>query len=234
MVRQGRGGLELRVDGTLASLAPGWDPGGWGLHHAKATVSAIVWWTLAAPVLLLPKGPGRRVLLLGLGGGSAARAIRALDPDVGLVGVERDAEVLRLAKLHFGMDQLGVEVVADDAFRYLREERRRFDLVIDDVFVGSQDTIHKPIEMLQVGYPLIRKRLRPGGILAANTIHEKGAVARALRHGGSRLLSVGIHGYWNHLLVSGPGLPDARVFRQKLEASGAYERLLPRLSVRSS
>jgi spermidine synthase len=203
------------------------------LHHAEATVSAIVWWTLAAPVLLLPQRPGRRVLLLGLGGGSAARAIRALDPAVEIVGVERDVDVIHLAKLHFGLDQLGVEVVVDDAFRYLEEERRRFDLVIDDVFVGSQHTIHKPPQMLETGYPLVRRRLKPGGILAANTIHETAAVARALRRRDSRLLSVGIRGYWNQLVLSGRGLPDARTFRQALHASGAFERLLPRISVRA-
>ena len=221
-MRQGRGGLELRVDGTLASL-----------HHAEATVSTIVWWTLAAPVLLVPRRPGRRVLLLGLGGGSAARAIRALDPEVEIVGVERDADVIRLAKLHVGMDHLGVEVVADDAVLYLREEQRRFDLVIDDVFVGSQHTIHKPAQMLEEGYPLVRRRLKRGGILAANTIHETAAVARALRHPGARLLSVGMHGYWNRLLLSGRDVPDARSFRRTLHASGAFERLLPRLSLRA-
>jgi spermidine synthase len=212
------------VDGTLASL-----------HHSEATVSGIVWWTMAAPVLLLPRRPGRRVLLLGLGGGSAARAIRALDPDPDLeiVGVERDTDVLRMAKLHFGMDHLGVEVVADDAFRYLREERRRFDLVIDDLFVGSQRTIRKPPEMVQAGYALVRRRLRPGGILVANTIHETAQVARALRLPRERLVSIEIRGYWNRILVCGPHVPAARILRRRLHAHGAFERLLPRLAVRT-
>jgi spermidine synthase len=222
VVRQGRGGLELRVDGTLASL-----------HHTEATLSGIVWWTLAAPVLLLARRRKRRVLLLGLGGGSVARAIRALDPDAHIVGVERDAHVLRLARRHFGMDGLGVEVVADDAFRYLRQERRRFDLVVEDLFVGSLRTVHKPKELLQTGYDLLRRRLRPEGIIVSNTIHETPAVARALRLAHQRLLSIGVQGYWNHILVCGRDVPDPREVRRLLHTHGAFERLLPRLSIRA-
>eukprot|EP00439_Symbiodinium_sp_Y106_P011941 s5354_g1.t2 len=62
---------------------------------------------LAAPVLLLPRQP-RSILILGLGGGTVARALRALCPEASIVGVEMDDEVLDAARRHFGLDDLGV------------------------------------------------------------------------------------------------------------------------------
>src|SRR5690606_16904976 len=102
------------VDGTFASF---WQPG------RAATGS--VWDALVAPLLLLPPARRRRVLILGLGGGSAARLVRAIAPSAQVVGVELDPAVIDAARRHFELDALGVEVVLDDARRVLERERRR-------------------------------------------------------------------------------------------------------------
>ena len=104
----------LRVDGTFAS---------WLRARARLTTGS-VWDALAAPLLLLPPARRRRVLLLGLGGGSAARLVRALAPRARIVGVELDREVLRAARRHFDLDALGVEVVNADAREYPRASTR--------------------------------------------------------------------------------------------------------------
>jgi spermidine synthase len=90
----------MRIDGTQASV-----------HRPGRTLTGAVGWALASPVLLLPRGRPRRVLLLGLAAGSVGRAVRALDPKAEIVGVELDREVVRLARLHFGLDRLGIELV---------------------------------------------------------------------------------------------------------------------------
>ena len=69
----------LRIDGTFASW---YEPG--------QQVTGSVWDALAAPLLLLPKPRRNRVLILGLGGGSAARVVRALAPKARITGVEID------------------------------------------------------------------------------------------------------------------------------------------------
>src|SRR5690606_23955990 len=108
-VRQaGGGGLRLEIDGTFASL---WRPG------TAATGS--VWDALVAPLLALPPPRRRRVLILGLGGGSAARLIRALAPHAEIVGVELDGAVVAAARRHFALDALGIEVRCEDARRVL-------------------------------------------------------------------------------------------------------------------
>jgi len=76
VVRRGRR-RELYVDGTFASC---WEPG--------RTTTGPVWDALALPLLGLPPRRRRRVLVLGLAGGSAARLVRALAPRAAITGVE--------------------------------------------------------------------------------------------------------------------------------------------------
>lgn len=219
-VRPVADGLELRVDGTLASF-----------RSKAGAATGTVWSALAAPVVLVPR-PRPRVLLLGLGAGSAAAALRALSPEAQIVGVERDRDVLRAARRHFGLDRLRLEVVADDAFAYLRRERRRFDLVIEDVFVGSVRSVRKPEGMLDEGYALVAARLAKDGLVAANTIHETPAVVRALRPLGPRVVSIDIRGYWNRVVLAGRSVPDARAVRARLAGHPGLAALLPRIGVR--
>jgi spermidine synthase len=196
-------------------------------------VTGPVWWALAAPVVLLPaRARPRRVLILGLGGGSVARALRVLDPQAELVGVERDRTVLRLARRHFGLDTLGVEVVVDDVFRYLRRERSRFDLIVEDVFEGSLRSVHKPAGLLEEAYPLMARRLRAGGFLVSNTIHESPAVVRAMRPLTGRVVSFDVKRHWNRIVLGGRSLPTAREIRRTVSRVGPLARLLRHVSVR--
>jgi hypothetical protein len=205
-VRRVRGGLELRIDGTQASV-----------HRPGRAVTGPVWWALASPVLLLPRHRPRRVLLLGLAAGSVARALRALDAEAEIVGVELNAEVLRLARRHFDLDRLRVELVVGDALEFLRRGRRRFDMVVEDLFVGPSRAVRKPDWVTRDGYRLIGRRLRRGGYAVSNTIHETADVARAMRALGGGVVSLDVGGYWNRILVCGPRL-DPRHLRRRLQA----------------
>jgi spermidine synthase len=195
-------------------------------------VTGVVWWTLAAPVLLVPRRR-RRVLLLGLGGGSVGRAVRALDPGAEIIGVERNADVLRLARDHLELDRLGLELVTGDALEYLHHERRCFDLIVEDLFVGPSRSVRKPGWLLDEGYPLIGKRRRAQGIVVSNTIHEMPDIVRAMRPLGGRVVSFDVRGHWNRIVVGGSGLPPPARLRQVFRGHPSLARILPRLAVRS-
>jgi SAM-dependent methyltransferase len=222
VVRRVRGGLELRIDGTQASV-----------HRPGGALTGVVWWALASPVLLLPRTRRPRVLLLGLAAGSVARALRALDSDAEIVGVELDRDVVRLARSHFDLDRLRLELVVGDALEFLERDRRRFDLIVEDLFVGKSRCVRKPDGLLGEGYRLIRKRLRPGGYIVSNTIHEMPAVVRALRPFGGRIVSLDVRGHWNRITVCGRDLPSARVLRKALASRTETSRMLRRVALRS-
>jgi len=217
-----RGARELRIDGTFASY---WEPG--------RVATGSVWDAVAAPILALPPARRRSLLLLGLGGGSAARLARALAPRARVVGVEIDPEVVRLARRHFDLDSLGLEVVVADAQHYLARARRRFDVILEDVFVGAGHSVHKPDWLPLPGLASAASRLTPGGILVSNTLDETPAVARALRERFPRLLRIEIADYDNRVLAAGPSGLSARLLRAAVAANPVLGPTLPRLRFRT-
>lgn len=221
-VRHVRGGLELRIDGTQASV-----------HRPGGVLTGVVWWALASPVLLLPRRRRRRVLLLGLAGGSVGQAVCALDPGAEIVGVELDREVVRLSRRHFGLDRLGIELVVGDALEFLRRDRRYFDLIVEDLFVGQSRSVRKPGWLLGEGYRLIRKRLRRGGYVVSNTIHEMPEIVRAMRPFRGRIVSLDVRGHWNRVTVCGRDLPPPRALRMALAGRAETSRILGRVALRT-
>ena len=221
-VRQRRRHVELRVDGTLASS-----------HDARHGRSGLVWQALGLPLLALRPERRRRVLILGLGGGSVARVVRAIAPGAHMVGVERHPEVVAAARDHLGLDGLGLEIVVDDALAYLRREGRTFDAVIEDVFVGPTRTVHKPEWLPSPGLDLAAARLARGGVLVSNTIHETPAIARHLRARHSTVVEVGVAGYWNRILAAGPRALAARGLRAAAEREPGLASALRSLRVRT-
>jgi SAM-dependent methyltransferase len=222
VVRRGRDGLELRVDGTLASLS-----------RRDGGVTGTVWWALAAPVLLLRHDRPPRTLVLGLGGGSVARAVRALAPRAEIVGVENDPAVLRAARRHFQLDRLGVDLREVDAREYLATETGRFDLVVEDLFVGGVRAVRKPEWLLGEGYRRLRPRLRSGGFVSVNTIHETPAVVRALGPYPGRIVSLDVRGHWNRIVFCGRDLPAPSEVRRRFRGHPDLGGVLDAVALRS-
>ena len=201
------GALELRVRGTFASY-----------YRPGSALTGSVWDALAAPLLALSaRAPS--VLLLGLGAGSAARVARALAPEARIVGVEIDPEVVALARRHFELDALGVEVVQADASVYLERSRERFDAVLDDVFIGRGRAVHKPAWLLARGLASAAARVAPGGVLASNALDEAPEIARGLALRFPRVVAIDVAGYDNRVLVGGPARLAGRALRAAVARS---------------
>jgi spermidine synthase len=225
-VKFGRRGRALRINGTFAS---------W--YRPGATTTGSVWDALAAPLLLLPPARRRRVLVLGLGGGSAARVVRALAPRARIVGVELDSEVVRAAREHFDLDEIGVQVIVGDARRYLARTKRRFDVVIEDLFIGNQRSLRKPPWLPAPGLAAAARRVARGGILVSNTLDENRAVVGEMRRLYPATLGIDVAGYDNRIVVGGPDVIDGRLLRAAIShdahmAASRSQLRIRRISVR--
>jgi spermidine synthase len=218
-----RGGRRtLRIDGSFAST---WQPG--------RETTGCVWDALAAGLLALPPPRRRDVLLLGLGGGSAARAARALAPRARIVAVEIDPAVVHAARRWFDVGALGLEVVTADAARYLRRARGRFDAVLEDVFTGDARRLAKP-----AGFPLpalddVRRILRSGGVAVCNTLDEAAPVRAALAARFRALVEVGVVDYDNRIFVASDAPLDAASLRAAAAADPVLAASLPALRFRT-
>lgn len=162
-VRRAGERVDLEVEGATFAT---WHP-----RHAFTGYS---WDALAAAALLRSSGPPASVLLLGLGGGTVTRQLRALLPAVRLVGVEIDAGVIDLARTYMALDEQRVEVHIEDAYGYLARTAEQFDVVLDDLFLTGPDDVVRTRVPQGETLKLLRARVAPGGLFVANLITDAG------------------------------------------------------------
>ncbi len=119
---------------------------------------------------MLPPVCPRRALLLGLGGGTIAWLLAKRCPETDITGVERDAEVLALARTAFGLDALTqLTPVAADAFVWTEEQAERTEAVYDFICVDLFEAGRLAPGTLAT--PFLRRLaalLTPDGIMTIN------------------------------------------------------------------
>lgn len=113
--------------------------------------------------------PGaRRVLLVGLGGGSIPKRVLASYPDVRVDVAELDPEVVEVARRFFSLPRdPRLRVFIEDGRRFLRRAPEPYDLVLLDAYFADSIPFHlTTVEFLQE----LRARLAPDGVVVANLI----------------------------------------------------------------
>ena len=123
--------------------------------------------------LPLAYNPGaRKILFIGLGGGSLQKRMWRDFPDVDQQVVELDPVVRDVAYRYFRLPRSPrVRVTVEDGRRYLQRHDERWDAIVIDAYFSDSLPFHlTTLEFLE----LARSRLAPGGVIASNLI---GAVA---------------------------------------------------------
>jgi spermidine synthase len=101
-----------------------------------------------------------RVLLLGLGGGAMLRHLGAYLPDAELVAVERDPEIVALARDYFRVDRKVLRADAEDAVAAFAGE---FDAILVDLYDAAGGA-----RVAETFWADCVAALRPGGAIAIN------------------------------------------------------------------
>jgi len=130
--------------------------------------------------------------------------------------VEFDAEVVRLARERLDLDRLDVKVVVADAFEWLKSAKGRFDVILEDIFVGRGDDVHKPDWIPDPGHRLARARLARGGVFVCNTLDEHRIVAKEMRSAFPSLVAIETEDYDNRVLVAGGAGLTGVALRQRV------------------
>lgn len=154
---------EFRVEGAVHAF-----------HHRSRFLTGLAWDMIAASALVGVSHPPRSILMLGLAGGTAFRILRHLLPDCHLTAVDIDPEIIQLARDHMDLDSLGIEVVIGDAYAWLAGNRRRFDVVIDDIYLAGKTDVFRPQTWDAGILDHLRRALAPGGLLAVNLVTGPG------------------------------------------------------------
>ncbi|MGL4399577.1 MAG: spermidine synthase [Luteolibacter sp.] len=154
---------EFRVEGALHAS-----------FHQKRFLTGLAWDLIAAAALLRKDGPPRSVLMLGLAGGTAYRVLRHLLPDCELTAIDIDSEIVDLAREHMNLDSFGIEIHTTDAYPWLAENRRTFDVVFDDIYLAGKTDVFRPQAWNSDLLENLLRATAPGGLLAVNLVTGRG------------------------------------------------------------
>ncbi len=113
----------------------------------------------------------KRILVLGLGGGSIVETIRKdFNSNAFIELVDIDSEIINIAKNEFGINKFGnINIVNADASDYLNNFTEAFDLIIVDVFIINQ----VPTQFTEsVFINQLIQHLNSKGIIIYNTMRE--------------------------------------------------------------
>lgn len=121
-------------------------------------------------------GQIERVLMVGLGGGSAAKQFQAYYPEVALDIVDIDGAVVEVAKEYFQFTpgpKTRIHVM--DGRQFLRGTQQKYDLILMDAYTSNPYGSFIPFHLAtQEFFQLARSRLTDGGLLAYNVIGQIG------------------------------------------------------------
>lgn len=186
--------------------------------HREHFLTGLAWDNIAAGVLSHPGRP-RSLLMLGLGGGTSLRTLRHLRPDLEITAVELDAEMISLGRRYMHLDDIGAEIVTGDAYAWLLKNRRKFDVIFDDVYGVTSEDVARPGIYTPELLAALHRSLAPGGVFAANLVVGPGhramqsAFRRFLRAEFGHTRSITTEASLNETLAGGAALRPWREVR---------------------
>lgn len=140
------------------------------LWRQGTVMTGLYWDELLALPHLSGRSP-RRVLILGNAGGTAATAMRALDPNVVVDAVDYDAQLAELGRRWFGLGGDRLNLKTGDARVELRRSEPGYDAILVDAYRQPYIPFHLSTREF---FTLARERLAPGGVVIVNVGHPAG------------------------------------------------------------
>ncbi len=193
-------------------------------YHRSRFLTGLAWDLLAAAALLRPAGKPRSLLMLGLAGGTSLRILRHLLPDCKFTAVDIDGEIVELARKHMELGEVGINVHIGDAYVWLEKNRKRFDVVIDDIYLAGKTDVFRPKTWDPVLMDHLKRAVAPGGLLAVNLVTGTGhramqtATRGILRQSYDEVRSLTTDESMNEVLVAGSCIPSLSVLTEYLPA----------------
>ena len=153
-----------------------------------------------------------RAAFVGLGGGRTASYLVRGFPELHMEVAEIDPEVIRLAKKYFGVvENERLRIYPQDGRIFLVRSKATYDAVFLDAYRGP----FVPFHLLTKEYfELIKKRLRPGGVVAQNVEPSTMVLDSAIKTIGSVFKNVDTYEAGGNVVIvayDGDPIPPAKL-----------------------
>jgi len=116
------------------------------------------------------------ILILGLGGGTVAKLLRKKYPDAKITGVEIDPMMIEFGKKYLDLDKYGVDIKIQDAFEFLKNNNKKYNLLIVDTYLGDKviefTELHPAISKITIFNRLYFGDKRPDTVRFGNKLEK--------------------------------------------------------------
>ena len=147
--------LQFEPNGALQSVVRPGKPRHLELAYLRGAMTALAF--VPAP---------RRVLVVGLGGGSMPMFLRSLYPSLHIDVVDIDPEVVKVARRFFGLkEDARLKVHVADGRRFIEESKGGYDLVFLDAYGPDSIPYHLATKEFLAA---VQRALSPEGLVASN------------------------------------------------------------------
>lgn len=191
--------------------------------HPTRLLTGYGWDALTAACFLGVRAP-RSLLLLGAGGGTMIRQILYMLPQLEVTAVDLDPRALLAVRMNLERLSDSVSLVEADAYEWVQQCSRRFDVVVDDVYAAGAEDVFRPEPIQEAMLGLLKACAEWDGLVIANSITACGhraaysAARRAYQRVFARMRTVRPPLGCNAVLVGGDNVKSKR-------ALGSWESL---------
>jgi spermidine synthase len=149
-----------------------------GVFHSQFNpdnpITRSVWDLLMLPAFFYDTNTIKRILVLGVGGGSVIQLLhKYVQPDE-IIGIELNPVHITVAKRFFGINKRIAKLYTADAISWMEKYKGPpFDMIIDDLFGEVDGEGVRPIPLNARWLGLLNKHITRNGLIVANTVDNK-------------------------------------------------------------
>lgn len=139
------------------------------IYHPKKFLTGDYWDYATLLPILNPQG--KKMLILGLAGGTSARAVSHYFPDISIDAVEIDPKIIEFGERYFELDHANLNIFPEDGRMFLKHSRKQYDFIMVDVYAQG---LSIPFHMATVEFfEEVRNHLSENGIVMMNVATNK-------------------------------------------------------------
>lgn len=144
-------------------------------YNPNKPLSGGIWDLLMLPVFFAKPENIKRVLVLGVGGGTVIHQLKRYVQPEEIVGIDLNPVHLQVARTFFGINKSIAELHQADAVKWLQQyDGPPFDLIIEDLFGEQDGEPLRAVEPSAKWFNLMSRNLTRNGILVMNFIGASG------------------------------------------------------------